>query len=173
MSYLKIIGEEPKYRVSVQPFKSQHGHNAVRFIGEEVPETDKGFKYYSEDGDVISDMSSYTHLYRPNEYTTEEDEIESPEPSDKAEYRADPIEARLNTMSQKIRDLTPYVETKTAYIDDTEIIFDEAREGSVLVSAIDSNGDSVDSLYKREDGKIIVSFLKPIELVTTVTISIQ
>ena len=173
MSYLKINGEKTKYKVSIQPFTSQHGRNAVRFVGESVPETDKGFKYYSDDDTLISDLSEYTHLYNPNEYTTKEDNIEYPAPNNKDNPSPNSIVERLNLMSQQIADITPYTETKIAYIDETEIIFTSDKEGKVLVSAIDSYGDSVDALVERENEKITVSFLKPIESVTKVTISIQ
>ena len=41
--YLKINGNDTKYNVSIKPFQTTNGYSAIRFIGEDIPETDKGF----------------------------------------------------------------------------------------------------------------------------------
>ena len=82
MSYIKINGDNVHYNVSISPFTTQHGYSAIRFIGEDIPETDKGFKLYNDKDEVISDFSDYKYIYRQNEYSTEHDEIVYPKGSD-------------------------------------------------------------------------------------------
>lgn len=82
MSYIKINGDDVHYNVSISPFTTQHGYSAIRFIGEDIPETDKGFKLYNDKDEVISDFSDYKYIYRQNEYATEHDEIVYPKGSD-------------------------------------------------------------------------------------------
>ena len=82
MSYIKINGDDVHYNVSISPFTTQHGYSAIRFIGEDIPETDKGFKLYNDKDEVISDFSDYKYIYRQNEYSTEHDEIVYPKGSD-------------------------------------------------------------------------------------------
>ena len=104
MSYLKIIGEDTKYYVTLNPFTSQHGHKAIRFIGEKVPETDKGFEYYNDNNILITDLSEYRYQYRPNEYTIEQDIIELP----KGSYEPlppsaiDRLSSRINKVSNRV-----------------------------------------------------------------------
>lgn len=82
MSYIKINGDNVHYNVSISPFTTQHGYSAIRFMGEDIPETDKGFKLYNDKDEVISDFSDYKYIYRQNEYSTEHDEIVYPKGSD-------------------------------------------------------------------------------------------
>lgn len=82
MSYIKINGDDVHYNVSISPFTTQHGYSAIRFMGEDIPETDKGFKLYNDKDEVISDFSDYKYIYRQNEYSTEHDEIVYPKGSD-------------------------------------------------------------------------------------------
>lgn len=69
-----------------------------------------------------------------------------------------------------VSDVTPYTETKTAYIGDTEVVFD-VPEGNLTVYIKDSEGNYPDFKVERIDDKIKVSF-EPLEHVTTITISI-
>lgn len=73
-------------------------------------------------------------------------------------------------MRQGISDVTPYTETKTAYIGDNEVAFD-VPEGNLTVYIKDSEGNYPDFKVERMDDKIKVSF-EPLEHVTTITISI-
>ena len=82
MSYIKINGDDTHYIVSIMPFTTQHGYNAIRFIGEDIPETDQGFKLYDDNDNIISDFSDYKYIYRKNEYSVEHDEIVYPKGSD-------------------------------------------------------------------------------------------
>lgn len=169
MSYLKIIGEDTKYYVTLNPFTSQHGHKAIRFIGEKVPETDKGFEYYNDNDILITDLSEYRYQYRPNEYTIEQDIIELPkgsyEPLPPSAF--DKLNAKVNKLNTQVNTITPYTETKQAYIDDTEVEF-AYRDGNITAFVADGQ---VPCNVIVEDEIIRVTFDK-LEEPAKVTISI-
>lgn len=168
--YIKIIGENEKYNVKLSPFTTQHGKRAVRFIGDEIPETDKGFMLYNDEDEEIGDLSSYKYQYRPNEYSEEQDEqilpsfVDTPlNPS-----AIDRLNSRINRVSAQVGEITPYTASKQAYIGDTECVFDLVKDGNI--SAWLSEDKACD--YKVEDGHIIVTF-EALENATVVNISIQ
>lgn len=72
---------------------------------------------------------------------------------------------------QSISDITPYTATQTAYIEDTEIIFEGVREGNLSVYVKDSEGNYPDYTVERAGNRVTVRF-EPLENETTVTISI-
>ena len=175
MSYIKINGDDTHYIVSIMPFTTQHGYNAIRFIGENIPETDKGFKLYDDNDEVISDYSEYTNIYRKNEYSVEHDEIVYPkgsnQPLNPSPY--DNLSRRINQVSSQVNAITPYTDSKNAYIDDTECVFENVnKEGALTVNVVDRNGVSIDYQVAKEDNNIIVTF-EPLEEVATVSIVIQ
>lgn len=175
MSYIKINGDNTHYIVSIMPFTTQHGYNAIRFIGEDIPETDKGFKLYDDNDEVISDYSEYTNIYRKNEYSVEHDEIVYPkgsnQPLNPSPY--DNLSRRINQVSSQVNAITPYTDSKNAYIDDTECVFENVnKEGALTVNVVDRNGVSIDYQVAKEDNNIIVTF-EPLEEVATVSIVIQ
>lgn len=175
MSYVKIIGEDERYYVTLESFTTQHGYQGVRFIGDEIPETDKGFQVYDELDRPTYDLSKYTHLYRsPNEYSIEADEIEQPIGNNDSISSAsvyDGLSRRINALSSQITELEPYIESKPAYIDDTEVIFDKNREGSITAWLTVENV-RIPCSYEINENKIRVYF-EPLEEVGTVTIQIQ
>ena len=67
--------------------------------------------------------------------------------------------------------LTPYTETKTAYIDDTEIIFENVPNGNLTVYVKDSEGMYLYCTAERV-GDMIKVYFEPLEYIATVTISI-
>lgn len=175
MSYIKINGDDTKYYVTIMPFTTQHGISAIRFTGEEIPETDKGFKLYGDDDNEISDFSDYIHLYRKNEYSVEQDIIELPNWTDAPlpPSSIDKLNSRVSQLNSQVNEITPYTDSKTAYIDDTECVFENVnKEGALTVNVIDRNGISINNEVVKEDGNIIVSF-EPLEEVATVSIVIQ
>lgn len=105
------------------------------------------------------------------------------------EKRIDTLEKRLDKLIQRIyndkfyqdadvagvrqgvADVTPHTETKTAYIGDTETIFDVPTDGNLSVFVKDSEGGYPDFSVERSNGRIKVTFL-PLEIVTEITISI-
>ena len=75
----------------------------------------------------------------------------------------------LNNLSERVSEITPYTDTKTAYIDDTEVVFNGVPDGALLVSF--SNGNTSYST-SREDGVLTVVFA-PFDEVVEVTITVQ
>jgi hypothetical protein len=171
--YLKFNDSKERYDVVLNSFTTQNGNKGVRIIGD-VPENTSGFVILDDNDKVIGDFSAFTHLYNPNEYTeTEEQKVPShsaytqPAPS-----VIDSLANSINAVNQRVSEITPYTESKTAYIDDTEILFESDKQGNIVVTAIDSDGESVNVAYKRDGNKILVYF-EPLESITKVTISIQ
>lgn len=70
---------------------------------------------------------------------------------------------------QSITEITPYTETKTAYIGDTEIVFNNVPSGNLSIYGLLSR------LYRveRESDRVTITLFEPLEDVIEVTISIQ
>lgn len=83
-----------------------------------------------------------------------------------------PITAKVDTTSSEVKAITPYTETKTAYIGDTEVIFKDIKDGNLSVYVKDDNGDYPDYAIERTNDVLTVYF-EPLEYITTITISIQ
>lgn len=83
-----------------------------------------------------------------------------------AQKNQTPITAKVDDSANKIVDLTPYTETKTAYIDDTEIVFTDVPNGNLSVFGIDNFS------MTKDNGRLILTF-EPLEEVTEITISIS
>ena len=78
MSYIKINGDNTHYIVSIMPFTTQHGYNAIRFIGEDIPETDKGFKLYDDnERTIINKKVDQIYNEVTNENMTTKDKIKA------------------------------------------------------------------------------------------------
>jgi hypothetical protein len=162
------------------PFRSQHGHNGIRFIGGIVPDiyTD-GFKLFADNGEVISDFSEYKYFYNDNAYTDEKDEIEygkgANEPIRQNNSYADDLACLISVVNKKIdnveTELTPYTESKKVYIGDTNVEFDYVKSGNISAWLVVSD-TQIPCVYEVIDNKIVVSF-DELEEVGTVTISIQ
>lgn len=67
--------------------------------------------------------------------------------------------------------ITPYTATKTAYIGDTEVVFENAPEGNGSVFLSPDN--KVYFWPERVGNNLCICFESPLEEVTTVSISIQ
>lgn len=82
-------------------------------------------------------------------------------------------DADIAGVRQGVEAVTPYKETKTAYIGDTEVAFDvpEGTGGHVTVFVEDSEGNYPLYTLERTGDRITVTF-EPLEYVTTITISI-
>lgn len=80
--------------------------------------------------------------------------------------------ADMNGNRQSISNITPYTETKTAYIGDTNCGFNTPTDGNVSVFFDKNvNGYRVEKDYYAR--RIVVVFDEPLEEVTEVTISIS
>ena len=78
------------------------------------------------------------------------------------------VSKREQTTAQ-VNAITPYTETKTAYIGDTEISFDNVPSGNLSVFV-----DNISEYRTDRVGSTLnIDFIKPLEEVTEVTISIS
>ena len=75
---------------------------------------------------------------------------------------------KVDDTSNKVEQITPYTETKTAYIGDTEVVFTNVPQGNLSVYFDTPTDYSVE----RTKDAIAVTF-DALDEVTTVTISIQ
>ena len=174
MLYLKI--DNNKYPLEkFSTFTSQFGNDAIRIVGE-TPIADNGFQIVDEEDNIISDRSDYVYLLREDdfckEYTKNSEEM-LPTKSFLTENKStNPIQQQINTLNKRVNEITPYTESKIAYIDDTYVIFDIVKEGNISVFMVDNDGQNVPFTFEQINGQIVVSFEKRDSL-ATVTISIQ
>lgn len=172
MSYIKINGDDVHYNVSISPFTTQHGYNAIRFIGEDIPETDKGFKLYNDKDEVISDFSDYKYLYRQNEYSTEHDEIIYPKGSDTPlpPSAIDRVNSRISQVDSKVNAITPYEETKKAFYGEIEKVFYNVPEGNITIFF-----DNYDGEYEvnRIENRLTIKFAERLKDMTNVTVMVN
>ena len=175
MLYIKI-GEQ-KYPIeSFNVFTTQNGQTGVRITGD-TPLAD-GFEIYDEDTRV-ADGKDYTYLYREDgnvkEYTKEAEEIiptQSFATGDYPDSAFDVLSRRISAVNSRVTQITPYTESKTAYIDDTDVFFDIPKDGNISVFMVDGEGQNVPCTFEQINGQIKVLFEKR-ESLATVTISIQ
>lgn len=82
--------------------------------------------------------------------------------------KVDDTSNKVDDTSNRVTALTPYTETKTAYILDTEIVFNSVPQGNLSVFF----SIPTDYTISRVSDSVVISF-EPLEEVTEVTISIQ
>lgn len=134
--YIKINGSDEQYNAYITTFKTQHSNDAIKIIGN-VPQTNKGFKLYDDNGKLVNDLSDYIYPYGNdgNKYSNVEDIIingESTfEPIPPSAY--DRLNSRVNVINSQVNAITPYTETKTVYIGEKECIFDKVVNGNISV----------------------------------------
>lgn len=167
--YIKIIGEDERYNVSLEPFTTQHGYEAVRFVGDEVPATDKGFMAYEDDKELF-DLSRYVFPYGDNEFCVAEDSIEPIEPAEYKPLPPNPLDVKLANMNRRISAITPYEQSKTAYYGEIEKVFYGVPNGNVSVFF-----DKYDGEYgvSRIEDRLTVSFPDRLTDMTDITIMVQ
>ena len=171
MLYIKI-GDE-KYPAEFESFTTQLGHTAIRVISD-APIAE-GFLIVDENDKVISDKSDYTFLYMEEENAKDYTNVaEDPIPTQSFSVGSpiNPIQRQINALNKRVSDITPYTESKTAYIDDEYVLFDIAKDGNISVFMVDTEGQNVPFTFEQINGQIRVSFEKRNSL-ATVTISIQ
>lgn len=80
-----------------------------------------------------------------------------------------PIVSKVDDTSNRVDRITPYTETKTAYIGDTEVVFENVPSGNLSIFGLLSR------LYKveRDSDRVTITLFEPLEEVTDITISIQ
>lgn len=84
----------------------------------------------------------------------------------------DRLNSRINSVSNRVSNITPYEESKTAYIGDTETTFYKVKDGMINVSCITESGLSIPTTIELSNNEIKVMFEELTE-VATVTVSIQ
>ena len=78
---------------------------------------------------------------------------------------------RENTTNQ-LDAITPFVETKTAYLGDTEVQFSDVKDGNLSVFVENENGEFPKYTVER-NADIITVYFEPLEYITNITISIS
>ena len=73
----------------------------------------------------------------------------------------------IDRLGKQTEAITPWTATKTAYIDDTSVSFENVPQGNMSVYV----GGVNHSLFERDGDRVVVRF-EPLEEVTEVTISI-
>ena len=84
----------------------------------------------------------------------------------------DILNSRINSVSNRVSNITPYEESKTAYIGDTKTTFYKAKDGMINANCITESGLSVPTTMEIFDNNIVVKYEK-LEEVATVKLSIQ
>jgi hypothetical protein len=74
-------------------------------------------------------------------------------------------DADIEGVRQSVSEVTPYTETKTAYIDDTEVVFTNVPEGNLTIYF------GKPYTVVRDEDRLVIKF-EALEEVTPVTISI-
>lgn len=75
-------------------------------------------------------------------------------------------DADINGTRQSVANITPWTQTKKAYIDDTEVVFENVPQGNLTVYS------PVPCVANRVEDVAVVTFNAPLEEVTDITISI-
>lgn len=78
-------------------------------------------------------------------------------------------DADIDGVRHSVSEITPYQETKTAYIEDTEVVFENVPSGAVTIAF---NNPGIGYMVRYEDNSIVVDFSAPLEEVTEVTLTI-
>lgn len=174
MLYIKI--GKKRYPAKISVFTTQKGNQGVRVISEAPIAL--GFLVVDDNNKTVVDYSDFTHLYRNDgdckEYTAVNEQIIPTEcfKNGAPPSPYDDLSRRISAVNSKVDSITPYTESKTAYIDDTEVFFDIAKDGNISVFMVDGEGQNVPHTFEQINGQIKVSFEKR-ESLATVTISIQ
>lgn len=84
----------------------------------------------------------------------------------------DKLNSRINSVSNRVSNITPYEESKTAYLQDSEVSFNRVKDGMVSATCITESGLSIPNTIEYRNNEIVVKF-EPLEEVATVSISIQ
>lgn len=82
-------------------------------------------------------------------------------------------QGQIDDTSNKVENITPTTYTKTAYIGDTEVVFENVPQGNITVIAESENGyHPYYTELKRENDRVKIRYVVPFESVTTITLSI-
>lgn len=84
----------------------------------------------------------------------------------------DKLNSRINSVSNRVSNITPYEDSKTAYIGDTETRFSKVKDGNINAYCITESGVTKVVSIELSQNEIVVKY-EPLEEVATVSISIQ
>ena len=172
MSYVVINGESEHYNEIISPFTTQHGKAGVKFIGDAIPTTDKGFMFYDDNDQLLADLSDYIYEYKPNCYSVEEDIIDSPTGTDApippSSY--DKLNRKINRVSSQVNSITPFEKTKKAYYGEIEKVFYDIPEGNTTIFFDNYTGDYI---IERVENRLIVTFPERLKDMTNITIMVN
>lgn len=180
MPYVRFNGDSNKYYGTVMPFSTQHGKAAIRIVSSPIPVMETGFRFFDDNDKLITNYSAYRYHYEDNSYSIEKDEIVPAGPSNAPipvspiytlERQVSAVTVQANETASQVETITPYTDSKKAYIDDTEVIFDCDKTGAISAWLI-SDGVRTECEYEVSEGKIRV-FFEPLEVVSEVFIQIQ
>ena len=83
------------------------------------------------------------------------------------------IVSKTDDTSNKVEQITPTTYTKTAYIGDTDVVFENVPQGNITVIAESENGyHPYYTELKRENDRVRIRYVVPFESVTKITLSI-
>ena len=174
MSYLKAMEDGATYDVtSIIPTMTQKGFQAIRFVGEKVPETyTKGFMFFDDEDNLISDLSDYNDFYTENVYSVRKDVPVDPKPNNTSNSSAvgggSSIAYELMDLRKKVEEMETYTETKKVYIHDTSVQFEVEKMGAVQAK-LTVNDLTIPCSYSV-DGNVITVTFEELEEVGEVTI---
>lgn len=83
----------------------------------------------------------------------------------------DRLNSRINATNSRVSQITPYTESKVAYIGDTSCEFNKSKNGFIACSVVSESGEQIPCELIIAD-TIKVAF-EPLTEVATVTINIQ
>ena len=77
--------------------------------------------------------------------------------------------SKVDDTSNKVVAITPYTDVKTAYIGDTEVVFENVPTGNLSIFIEPNCGFT----FERNLDTVNIYFVDPLDEVTNITISIQ
>lgn len=81
--------------------------------------------------------------------------------------------SKADSTANAVEQITPTTYTKTAYIGDTDVVFENVPQGNITVIAESENGyHPYYTELKRENDRVRIRYVVPFESVTTITLSI-
>lgn len=83
----------------------------------------------------------------------------------------DKLNSRINATNSRVSQITPYTESKVAYIGDTSCEFNKSKNGFIACSVVSESGEQIPCELIIAD-TIKVAF-EPLTEVATVTLNIQ
>ena len=81
-----------------------------------------------------------------------------------------PQTAKIDDTANRVEQITPYTETKTAYYGETLKTFYDVPQGNVAIYFDNFNGEYT---FEREEDRLYITFKEPLTEQTNITISIQ